>query len=84
MKDHITKSEARAFKARWTSVNLAEKRELRTTSFEQKAKQLAALMESAEGMGWKETLASEESVVRDQIDIGRADDHRLDHEKNPP
>jgi len=66
MKDHITKSEARAFKARWTSVNLAEKRELRTTPFEQKAKQLAALMESAEGMGWKETLASEESMVRER------------------
>lgn len=66
MKNHMTKSEARAFKARWAAVNTAEKEELRATPIEQKAKQLAALMESAAMMGWKDPVASEESVVRER------------------
>ncbi len=66
MKSHITKSEARAFKVRWAAVNSAEKEELRATPIEQKAKQLAALMESAAMTGWKDPVASEESVVRER------------------
>lgn len=66
MKNHMTKSEARAFKARWAAVNTAEKEELRATPIEQEAKQLAALMESAAMMGWKDPVASEESVVRER------------------
>ena len=66
MKGHMTKSEGRAFKARWAAVNLAEQRELQTTSIDQKARQLAALMESAEALGWKEALASEETEVRER------------------
>src|SRR4030067_552278 len=56
MKGHMTKSEGKAFKARWAAVNLAEQRELQTTSIDQKARQLAALMESAEALGGKEAL----------------------------
>ena len=66
MKGHMTKSEGRAFKARWAAVNLAEQRELQTTSIDQKARQLAALMESAEAVGWKEALASGETEVRER------------------
>ena len=66
MKGRMTKSEARDFKARWAAVNLAELRELQTTSMEQKVRQLAALMASAEVLGWKEALASEEAEVRER------------------
>ncbi len=66
MKASMTKSEARAFQARWAAVNLAERRELQATSMEQKAKQLAALMASVEGLGWKEALAAEENEVRER------------------
>jgi hypothetical protein len=66
MKGHMTKSEGRAFKARWAAVNLAEQRELQTTSIDQKARQLAALMESVEALGWTEALASEETEVRER------------------
>ncbi len=62
----MTKSEARAFKARWAAVNNAEKKELRTTPIEQKARQLCALMESMDMPGWKEALASEEAEVRER------------------
>jgi hypothetical protein len=66
MKSHITKEEARAFKARWAAVNSAEKEELRATSIEKKAGQLAALMESAALMGWREPVESEQSMVRER------------------
>lgn len=42
----MTKSETKAFKARWARVNAAERKELRTTSIELKAGQTAALMAS--------------------------------------
>ena len=64
MKDSITRNEAAAFKARWAAVNAAEIEELRTTSMEQKARQLAALMLSVRDLGWAEALESEEAAVR--------------------
>ncbi len=66
MKAPMTKAEARAYRARWAAVNLAERRELQATSMEKKAKQLAALMESVHGLGWKEAPASEEIAVRER------------------
>jgi hypothetical protein len=66
MKGRVTKSEARGFRARWEMVNRAEREELRTTPMEQKAKQLAALMESAEALGWQESLMSDEAEVRER------------------
>lgn len=62
----MTKSEARAYRARWEMVNRAEREELRTTPMDQKAKQLAALMQSAEAFGWRECLMSEEAEVRER------------------
>ena len=66
MKSRISKAEAKAFKKRWEAVNEAEREELRATSAEQKARQLAALMISAEQVGWTESLAAEEAEVRDR------------------
>jgi hypothetical protein len=42
----ISKAEGLAYLSRWQLVNQAEIRELRSTSMETKARQLAALMES--------------------------------------
>jgi hypothetical protein len=64
VKRHITKTEVKAFKARWKVVNAAERDELRKTSVEQKFKQLAALMRSAKKLGWTKALAAEEADVR--------------------
>lgn len=66
MKSRITKAEARAFRERWEAINAAEQEELRTTSVAHKLRQLAALMASAEGLGWTEALTAEENEVRDR------------------
>ncbi len=62
----MTKAEARDFRRRWVLVNAAERQELRSTSLELKLRQTAALMASAESLGWTEQLASEESAVRER------------------
>lgn len=64
MKIHLTKADAAAFKARWTAVNRAERKELRATSVSRKLRQLAALMASVDKLGWTKSLAHEESEVR--------------------
>lgn len=66
VKSRLTKAQARAFVARWRAVNAAEIRELRAASVERKLRQLAALMASAEQLGWTEALAAEEAVVRER------------------
>ncbi len=66
MKGQITKAVARAFKARWEAVNAAERQELRATPMTAKLRQLAALMGSAEELGWTDALAAEEAEVRDR------------------
>jgi hypothetical protein len=68
----LTRTEARKFRARWKLVNTAEKIELQSTSLDQKLRQLASLMASAEAMGWTEALASEEAEVRDRWNHPRA------------
>lgn len=66
MKRLITRAEAAAFRMRWAAVNAAERKELRATSPEKKARQLAALMASAQKLGWTKARAQEESLVRER------------------
>jgi hypothetical protein len=66
MKNRITSAEAKSFRERWKTVNAAEREELINTPVMRKLLQLAALMASAEKMGWTETLATEETEVRDR------------------
>jgi len=66
MKNRITSAAAKAFRERWKAVNAAEREELLETPIMRKLLQLAALMASAEKMGWTETLAAEEAEVRDR------------------
>jgi hypothetical protein len=68
----LTRAEAREFRARWELVNAVEQAELRSTPLDQKLRQLAALMASAEAMGWTEVLASEDAEVRDRWNRLRA------------
>jgi hypothetical protein len=68
----LTRSEARAFRARWELVNVAEQREVQSTPLDHKLRQLAALMASADAMGWTDALASEEAEVRDRWNRLRA------------
>jgi hypothetical protein len=62
----ISKSEGKAFLRRWRLVNAREKKELRKTPLEVKLRQLAALMASANQMGWTDALAEGEAEVRDR------------------
>ena len=60
----ISKAEALAYRNRWLLVNQAEVRELRGTSMETKARQLAALMESR-------TLFGEDPVRQEGVQCVR-------------
>jgi len=62
----MNRSEALAFRDRWKAVNDAEREELRNTPVEVKFRQLAALMASAQALGWTEDLAGEEAEVRER------------------
>ncbi len=66
MKKWISRAEARSFKKRWESVNAAERKGLRATPVIDKLRQLAALMASAEKLGWTQALAAEDTEVRDR------------------
>lgn len=66
MKSRMTKSQAKGFMARWELVNRAERDELRATPTEQKARQLAALMQSAKEFGGDERPGVEEAEVRER------------------
>jgi hypothetical protein len=50
------KNEISEYRKRWALVNAAEIQELRRTSLSEKARQTAALMESARSLGWMERL----------------------------
>lgn len=62
----MTPAEARESRSRWELVNAAELEELRSTPAEQKLRQLAALMASADQMGWSDALAAETAEVRER------------------
>lgn len=56
--------QARAYTERWHVVAEAERAELRSTSLEQKLRQLSQLMESARSLKWATTDAREVDEVR--------------------
>lgn len=62
----ISRGEAQGFKRRWEAVNAAERRELATTPLADKFHQVAALLTSAQKLGWTEDLAAEENLVRER------------------
>lgn len=62
----ISRGEAQAFKRRWEAVNAAERRELATTPLADKLLQVAALLKSAQKLGWTEDFAAEENLVRER------------------
>jgi hypothetical protein len=59
------------FKRRWALVNAAEIEELRSTPLGEKARQTAALMESARGLGGMDLNDPQEEEVRDRWDALR-------------
>ena len=62
----ISREEAQAFKRRWEAVNAAERGELATTPLADKFHQVAALLTSAQKLGWTEDSAAEENLVRER------------------
>jgi len=62
----ISRGEAQAFKQRWEAVNAAERGEVTTTPLADKLHQVAALLTSAQTLGWTEALAAEENLVRER------------------
>ena len=58
------KNEIIAYRKRWASVNAAEIQELRRPSLADKARQTAALMESARSLGWMDRQDPREEEVR--------------------
>lgn len=66
MRRPMTRAEAQAFRARWQLVNDAEREELRATPMAVKARQLGTLMGWAGQLGWTESRAAEEQVIRER------------------
>lgn len=60
----MTRSEAKAFVARWKAVNAAEIEELRSTPVAQRLRQVAALMASGLALDWDAVLPVGEDEVR--------------------
>jgi hypothetical protein len=54
------------FKKRWALVNAAEIQELRSMPLAEKARQTAALMESARSLGWADRIDPQEEEIRDR------------------
>jgi hypothetical protein len=54
------------YKKRWALVNAAEVEELRAAPASEKARQTAALMESARSLGWMHSDDPQEEEVRDR------------------
>jgi hypothetical protein len=54
------------FKKRWALVNAAESQELRSATIGEKARQTAALMESASSLGWMDLCDPQEEEVRER------------------
>ena len=64
MSQALTREQARAFVDRWKLVTEADVAELRATPMSRKLEQLAALAQSAHGLGWRTEDVSEIEVVR--------------------
>ena len=65
-KELIERSQARAFVKRWALVSALEKETLKATPVDDKFRQLAVLMISADRMGWKTKAEREEKEIRDR------------------
>ena len=65
-KELIERSQARAFMRRWALVNALEKETLKATPVDDKLRQLAVLMISADRMGWKMKMETEVREIRDR------------------
>ncbi len=73
MKRRMSKAEGRAFAARWKLVNQRERIELRQTTSATKLRQLAALMASADTLGFAQSLAAEDEAARQRwLELRRA------------
>lgn len=59
----LTKEQAIAFRKRWQTVNEAEIEELRNTTVAEKLRQTAALMASAQALGWSDSSNADEARV---------------------
>jgi transcriptional regulator with XRE-family HTH domain len=62
----LTKGEAQAYKRRWEAVNAAEREELASTPVAHKFRQVAALLASAQKLGWTEAQTTEKDQVRER------------------
>lgn len=62
----LTKEEALAFKRRWQAVNAAEKYELASTPVADKFRQVAALLVSADKLGWNRPRSQDEEAVQER------------------
>jgi hypothetical protein len=60
----MTRTQARAFRARWRRVALAESTALQRMSVSDRSRALAALMASHDAIGDARRLAAEDEVVR--------------------
>lgn len=66
MSEKLTPAEARAWQRRWELVNRREIEELRATPVDVKFRQLEALMQSVDQMGWREGLEEGIEEVRER------------------
>lgn len=64
MTQPLTKSEARAFRARWRRVNVREEEQLRSDSLETKLQQFNTLLAWAQQFGWNDALEKDVIAVR--------------------
>jgi putative transcriptional regulator len=62
----LKKEEALAFKRRWQAVNAAEKSELASTPVADKFRQAAALLLSADKLGWNRPRSQDEEAVQER------------------
>ena len=60
----MTSSQVQQFRERWRLVAEAQRQELRDTPVDRKFRQLAALMQSARGLGWETHNQAELRAVR--------------------
>lgn len=60
----MTEREGQQFRERWQLVTEAERQELRSTPVQLKFKQLAALMQSAQALGWETYDEADIEAVR--------------------
>ncbi len=66
MSGKLDKEKVRAWKKNWEAINALEAEELRAMTPDEKLRQLAALMESVDAMGWRDELEEGVEEVRER------------------